>query len=251
VKRFPQDALVPGKVRLPISLADKSGVLTTDSQVTLPDTLTASVINPENGDVVLEKVTAQRHQENLSAPYWPFSFTLDTEGIYLLKVEQAPESDVSFQLLARNFVPMPLVGDALPAFDTPTIDNARGVDPICTRSPDVCPFHTQTLNEALKTGKPVVYLIGTPAHCTTGTCAPGLDALIEVSKKVGDAAVFVHADVYADSTATKTAPAVQAYKLSYEPVLYITDAKGTIVDRLDAVFDVNEIRDVLAANGIS
>jgi hypothetical protein len=61
----------------------------------------------------------------------------------------------------------------------------------------------------------------------------------------------VHADVYADKSANKTAPAVQAYKLSYEPVLYITDAEGTIVDRLDAVFDVNEIRDVLAANGIS
>jgi hypothetical protein len=57
--------------------------------------------------------------------------------------------------------------------------------------------------------------------------------------------------VYADKSANKTAPAVQAYKLNYEPVLYITDAKGTIVDRLDAVFDVNEIRDVLAANGIS
>jgi hypothetical protein len=57
--------------------------------------------------------------------------------------------------------------------------------------------------------------------------------------------------VYADKSANKTAPAVQEYKLSYEPVLYITDSKGVLVDRLDAVFDVNEIRDVLAANGVS
>jgi hypothetical protein len=251
VKRFPQDALVPGKVRLPISLADTTGLLSTDSKVELPQTLTARVINSESGDVVIDRVTATRHDSNLSVPYWPFSFTYDTEGIYMLKVDQAPESDVAFQLLNREDVPMPLIGDALPPFDTPTIDDARGVDPICTRTPDFCPFHSQTLTEALTAGKPVVYLIGTPAYCTTGTCAPGLDALIEVSETVGTAAVFVHADVYADKSANKTAPAVQAYKLSYEPVLYITDAKGTIVDRLDAVFDVNEIRDVLAANGIS
>lgn len=251
VKRFPQDALVPGKVRLPVSLADKTGLLGSETSVNLPDTLTASVINPESGDTVIERVTATRHGENLSVPYWPFSFTYDNEGIFLLKIDQAPESDVSFQLLARDNVPMPLIGDALPPFDTPTLDNTRGVDPICTRKPDFCPFHSQTLTEALTSGKPVVYLIGTPAYCTTGTCAPGLDGLITVANNVGDAAVFVHADVYADKSANDTAPAVQAYKLSYEPVLYITDAQGKIVDRLDAVFDVNEIRDVLAANGIS
>ena len=251
VKRFPQDALVPGKVRLPISLADTTGLLPADTTVELPQTLSAQVINSENGDVVIEKITAERHQENLSVPYWPFTFTLDTEGIYVLKVAEAPESDVSFQLLARDMVPMPLIGDALPPFDTPTTDNARGVDPICTRAKENCPFHSVTLTDALAQGKPVVYLIGTPAYCTTGTCTPGLDALIEVSQSVGNAAVFVHAEVYEDKSANKTAPAVQEYKLSYEPVLYITDSKGVLVDRLDAVFDVKEIRDVLAANGLS
>ena len=251
VKRFPQDALVAGKVRLPVSLADTTGVLSKDAKVDLPDLLTAQVINPENGEVIIENVAAERHDENLSVPYWPFTFTIDTEGIYLLKVADAPESDVSFQLLPRDAVVMPLVGDALPPFDTPTVDNPRGVDPVCTRADKFCPFHSVTLTDALKKNLPVVYLIGTPAHCTTGSCAPGLDALIEVASSLGDRAVFVHADVYADKAATATAPAVQAYKLSYEPVLYVADESGTLVDRLDAVFDAREIRDVLAANGIS
>lgn len=97
----------------------------------------------------------------------------------------------------------------------------------------------------------MLYLIGTPAYCTTGTCSPALDALIEVSQSMGDKAVFVHADVYKDKTATEAAPAVQAYHLSYEPILYITDAKGVLVKRLDAVFDVKEMRAVLSAAGIS
>jgi hypothetical protein len=47
------------------------------------------------------------------------------------------------------------------------------------------------------------------------------------------------------------APAVQAYKLAYEPVLYITDKNGKLINRLDAVFDAKELRDSLAAAGIS
>ncbi len=251
VKRFPQDVLVPGKIRLPMSLADTSGILPSDSQLSLPQTLTADIINSDTGEVVVAGVTATRHQENLSTPYWPFTTIVKEEGIYTVRLKEVPNSEVSIQVLSRDGVSMPMIGDALPPFDTPTTNNARGVDPICTRAEKFCPFHSLTLTEALQQNKPVVYLIGTPAYCSTGTCSPGLEALITVAKSVGDAAVFVHADVYADRSATNTAPAVKAYSLSYEPVLYITNSDGTIVDRLDAVFDVNEIRDVLAANGIS
>jgi hypothetical protein len=57
--------------------------------------------------------------------------------------------------------------------------------------------------------------------------------------------VFVHADVYADVAATEPAPAVTAAKLTFEPVLFVTDATGRIVERLDAVWDVDEVRALL------
>jgi hypothetical protein len=250
-KRFSPDAIVPGKIRLPISLADKTGVLPTAGKVRLPDVLTGTVINPETGDVIIKKVSAKRYDENMSVPYWPIVVDIKEQGIYVLKLDVAPDAEVSFQVLNPADVVMPKIGDALPPFDTPTIDNARGVDPICTRPEGTCPFHMMTLTEALKSGKPVVYFIGTPAYCTTGTCAPGLDALIDLSKTIGNKAVFVHADVYKDKTATEAAPAIQAYKLSYEPLLYITDANGVQVDRLDAIFDAKELRETLAAAGIS
>jgi hypothetical protein len=251
VKRFPTTGLVPGSIRLPISLADTSGVLTTEGKVKLPQTLTGKVIDTASGDVVVASVSADKHDANMATPYWPFIVDVQKVGVYLLILDVAPESEMSFQLEERENVLSPLVGDALPPFDTPTVDDKRGVDPICTSTEGTCPFHDVTLTEALQSGKPVVYFIGTPAYCQTGTCAPGLDALIALSKKVGDAAVFVHADVYADKTATDLAPAVLAYKLAYEPLLYITDAKGVLVNRLDAVFDVTEMSSALAAVGIS
>ena len=251
VKRFPTSGLVPGSIRLPISLADTSGVLTTDGKVKLPQTLTGKVIDTASGDVVIASVTADKHDANMPTPYWPFIVDVQKVGVYLLILDVAPGSEMSFQVEEREKALSPLVGDPLPPFDTPTVDNNGGVDPICTRPQGTCPFHTVTLTEALKSGKPVVYIIGTPAYCETGTCAPGLEALIDVSKTIGDAAVFVHADVYTDKTATTAAPALQAYKLTYEPLIYITDAKGVLVNRLDAVFDVTEIGSALAAAGIS
>lgn len=250
-KRFSPESIIPGKVRLPITLADKSGVLPTDGKVTLPNELTGKVIDTETGDIVIEAVSAQRYDENMSVPYWPFVFNIEKEGIYVLALDIAPDTETTFQVLKRSDVPMPKIGDPLPPFDTPTVDNARGVNPMCTRPEGTCPFHAMTLTDALKSGKPVVYFIGTPAYCTTGTCAPGLDALIDISKTLENKAVFVHADVYKDKTATEAAPAVQAYKLSYEPLLYITDAQGIQIDRLDAIFDAKELREVLAAAGIS
>lgn len=252
VKRFPDTGLVRGPVRLPISLGDTTGVLGSDKLSALPSTLHASVVDAETGDVLIEKVSANRFGDDMSVPYWPFTFTIDRDkGIFLLKVEEAPESDCSFQIEERKNVLTPVMGEPLPPFDTPTTDNSRGVDPICTRKDSPCPFHDVTLTEALKSGKPVLYLIGTPAYCQTGTCTPALDALIEASKTLGDSVVFVHADVYKDKTATVAAPAVQAYKLTYEPVLYITDATGKLVDRLDSVFDVKEMNAVLANAGLS
>lgn len=251
VKRFPTTGLVPGSIRLPISLADTSGVLTTDGKVKLPQTLTGKVIDAASGDVVITSVSADKHDVNMATPYWPFIVDVEKVGIYLLILDAAPESEMSFQVEERENVLSPLVGDALPPFNTPTIDDKRGVNPICTSPQGACPFHEVTLTEALQSGKPVIYFIGTPAYCKTGTCAPGLDALIEISKKVGDTAVFVHADVYADTTATTIAPAVLEYKLTYEPLLYITDSKGVLVNRLDAVFDVTEMSSALAAAGIS
>ena len=238
-------------MRLPISLADTSGVLTTDGKVKLPQTLTGKVIDAASGDVVITSVTADKHDTNMPTPYWPFIVDVQKVGVYLLILDIAPESEMSFQVEERENVLSPLVGDPLPAFDTPTVDNSRGVEPICTRPEGTCPFHDVTLTKALQSGKPVVYLIGTPAYCETGTCAPGLEALIDLSKTIGDAAIFVHADVYVDKTATTVAPAVLAYKLAYEPLIYITDAKGVLVNRLDAVFDVTEISSALAAAGIS
>ncbi len=135
---------------------------------------------------------------------------------------------------------IPKPGDALPPFETPTTTDGRGVNPICTATPP-CPLHTMTLTQALQTGKPVAYFIGTPAFCQTGVCGPILDFVVAQHDRLGDKMAMVHADVYVDSTAQKTSPAVDAYNMTFEPCLFVADAKGMLVERLDFVFDEGEL----------
>ena len=56
----------------------------------------------------------------------------------------------------------------------------------------------------------------------------------------------MHADVYADETATTTAPAVEALNLTFEPVLWVTDTSGVITHRFEGVWHASEVRQVLA-----
>ena len=246
VQRFPQ-VLVPGNVRLPISLANQAGLLTTDSGFELPNTLLAQLINADTQEVVAESLSADRHDTGLTIPYWPFRVDIDKPGIYTLIVDGGPAEGAAIQVLNAAAVLIPLVGSQLPGFDTPTVDDHRGVEPVCTRTPEPCLFHNVTLNEALALKKPIAYLVGTPAHCSTGTCAPALEALITVRKSIGDAMTFLHAEIYTDDKATTVAPAVVALKMEYEPAIYITDASGKIIERFDAVFDADEISSAIAA----
>ena len=238
-QRFPQDVQEPGLQRLPISLATPDGSIVADG----PDTLRAEVDDADGNSLGLSISTVRRDLE--SGPYYSFRVPIETPGIYYLLVEGGPEGGAAFQVMEPGSVEVPGPGDAMAPFDTPTVDDPRGVDPICTRSPEPCPFHDVTLTEALLAGKPVAYLVGTPAFCQTGTCAPALESMISVQDRFGETYTWVHAEVYTDNSATVPADAVGAANLSFEPALFVIGADGNVIERLDAVWDESELVEVL------
>ena len=235
VQRFPNHPLfIPGDVRLPVSLADADRMLDNG-----PATMTGWV-EDFNGNRVAD-VTGIRRGDGLPTPYWEVRTTLQDAIVYTMRFDGDDGYGATFELFDPADVTTPAIGAPLPPFDTPTTDDHRGVEPYCSLTPDPCPFHEITLTEALQSGKPVAYMVGTPAHCTTGTCTPGLQFLIAEHERVGDKIVMVHADVYADAEATAIAPAVDALTVQYEPIIYFCTADGVIVDRLDAVWDRGEL----------
>ncbi|MGB8859654.1 MAG: hypothetical protein WCC60_10380 [Ilumatobacteraceae bacterium] len=235
VQRFPNHPLfTPGEVRLPISLADQTRMLDNG-----PAKLTGW-IEDFNGTRITD-ITGIRRGEGLPTPYWEVRATLQQAVIHTMRFEGDDGYGATFELFDPSDVKTPPTGTALPPFDTPTKDDHRGVEPYCSLTPKPCPLHDVTLRDALATGKPVAYMVGTPAHCTTGTCTPGLQFLVGEHERVGDEIVMVHADVYADAEATEVSPAVTSLGALYEPIIYFCTADGVIVDRLDGVWDRSEL----------
>jgi hypothetical protein len=240
--RFARELVVPGTSRMPFSLA-KDGALLSDG----PDVLSGKIVDASN-KVVIPQISAKRRQVTEGIVYWDFHPTLQTPGLYTLLIEGGTGEGGDIQVSDPADVTVPYPGQQLPPFDTPTTAAPKDVNPICTRlDGGPCPFHEITLTQALATGKPVAYLIGTPAHCQFGTCAPGLEFLITASKRIGAKMAFVHAEVYTDDTATVPTPAVQAYNLSGEPDLWLTDASGKIVTRFEGAWDQSELDETLDA----
>lgn len=239
-QRYPSNTFVPGKIRLPISIADKGSLLTTG-----PAVLSGQVIDDAGKQVAT--VSAPIRSKDMVIPYWAFNIEIDKPGTYTLRLEGDDGFGAALLVSTPDQVTVPYIGSKLPPFDTPTVDNHRGVEPYCTLTPKPCPLHDVTLTQALTSGKPVGYMIGTPAHCQTGTCAPALEVLVKSHARIGDKIVMVHADVYSDNAATTVAPAVQALGLEYEPVLYLVGTDGLVKDRVDVIWDQSELDERLDA----
>lgn len=188
--------------------------------------------------------------------------SFDTEGQWLVYIEAKPDGvDKTVQggstLVVGNVPqqpgkePQPIPGQKAISTPTPTTDNARGVNPICTRvnaagKREPCTMHQISLDAALKNGKPTVLVIGTPAFCTSRFCGPIVDQLMIVQNEFAAQTNFVHIEQYVDdkdAPATgKLAPAAAAYRLEAEPVVYYIKPDTSIVDWTIGASDAPEMR---------
>ncbi len=190
----------------------------------------------------------------VSSPFYPLQFVPEVPGTYEVLSDW---SDTPRQILVneRAQVSIPLVGDPLPEFDTPTFEDGRGVDPICTRLPEPCPFHDQTLTESLATGNTTALLLATPQFCQTTICGPVVELMVEAAPDYPTMSV-VHGEIWATPFEEPQAPApaaplagiINAYQMHFEPSLYLADEQGVIVEALHFAFDRDELRTALEAH---
>ena len=164
--------------RLALAIASAEGPPEADG----PATLTVQLAR--DGTDVGAPVTLPRHSDGTPIGYYPLVTTFDQEGTWTVATELDGQSvDQAFRVEPPGGSTIRQVGETMVPVETPTTTDARGVNPICTRSPQ-CPFHDQTLTQALAKGAPVALMISTPQFCQTGVCGPVLDLVIEQSAAV-------------------------------------------------------------------
>jgi len=215
-----------------------------------PETLTVQLAR--EGAAVGAPITLERHSDGTPIGYYPLVTTFDEDGTWSVTTElDGREASQSFLVEPEGGSAILQVGAPMVPVDTPTTTDARGVDPVCTRTP-ACPYHDRTLAEALAGGSPVALMISTPLYCQTAVCGPVLDLVIEQAPQVPGLQV-VHAEVYvapgagSDPATGGLTPAVTEYGLTFEPSLFVARADGTVVARLDNVFDRVELAEAFRA----
>jgi hypothetical protein len=135
-------------------------------------------------------------------------------------------------------VPQP--GERAPRVHTPTEEDVANLSAIDTRQPHDT-MHEDDLTDALGE-EPVVLLFATPALCQSRVCGPVVDVAEQVKSEHGEAASFIHMEIYEDNVFDKgLRPQVKAYNLPTEPWLFVIDRGGTIRTAIEGAFGVDEL----------
>lgn len=237
--RVPPTLAAGGTERAPFVLYGSDGIPAVND---IPETIAGELTGPDGTAVA---VTLTRHGAGVPVPYYPLRFDAPDAGVYVLQAEVGGEAQrTEFQVAEADSLNLIRVGDPLRPVDTPTFDDARGYDPICTRF-DPCPFHEVNLADAIGNGQPTTLLIATPGFCQTAVCGPVVELLMD-GQTAGN---VIHAEVYtepgrlgevADFT-TLVGPVVKTYGMDFEPSIVVADADGIVTARLDYTWDRDDL----------
>ena len=214
----------------------------------VPDGVAMTVTAP---DGTTEVVEVARRDAMIPTPHYPLVFTPDVAGTYAIEAEIGGESQrVEFVVAEPGTVSLVAPGDPMRTVDTPTFDDPRGYDPICTRF-EPCPFHSVNLADAVPSGRPTALLVATPGFCQTVICGPVVELLMDLDP--ADINV-IHGEVYTEPDrlgevndfTELIGPIVTTFAMDFEPSFVVADADGIVTARLDYTFDRDEMEAALA-----
>jgi hypothetical protein len=193
---------------------------------------------------------AEFHNQGIeSRPYYLSQFRFDAPGTWVLEATAGGRTGgAALKVVPPGEVEVPLPGERLVPVVTPTTQDARGVNPICTRKP-ACQLHDISVASALDEGMPLAVLFSTPALCTSRVCGPVLDVLVNELPSASEVH-GIHVEVWnsldTGFKADDLTEGMRSYHLTFEPVLFLAGADGVIRERLDGPFDRLEARAALA-----
>lgn len=143
-----------------------------------------------------------------------------------------------FTVAADTDVPGP--GEPAIASETLVAATPAEAAAICTADP-VDAMHALSLDDALQNGKPTVVLFATPALCSSRTCGPSLEAVQELQRRYGEAANFIHVEIFPERDFAKPAAAMAEWNLPSEPWLFLIDGEGDVVERYEGGIGLTEL----------
>ncbi|MDQ1439464.1 MAG: hypothetical protein QOK43_3093 [Acidimicrobiaceae bacterium] len=250
IKVSPKDTADSGSLPKDLSLVVASYIHVTGieqrlSLALIQGTGSYTATGPVDITIDGQPATAEVHREGILLPYFLLRHRFDTTGVHDIEAKvggRTLKTVVDVTDPAATKVPFP--GKPMIRAATPTVADAKGVSPVCTRKP-ACPLHDVSLDAALDEHRPLAVLFATPALCQSRLCGPVLDNLLAARDEFSAKVRMLHVEIYTDLSGKTITPGVTAYNLESEPFLFLAGADGVVRERLDNAYDKAEVRQAL------
>lgn len=106
-------------------------------------------------------------------------------------------------------------------------------------------MHDLTIADAIALGRPTVVVFATPGFCATQTCAPMVAEMQSLKRHVGDAASFVHVEIYKDPKNRVPYETVVEWGLTSEPWVFLLDRHGKVAEKFEGPAPRDEVEEAL------
>ncbi len=237
--------LAPGTRRFAMVLTDGSGI------VAFPVVQVASYKYPDESDAAADR---EGPVETALARY--FEFPYGTRGIHVTELAfdeaglwgveaSVPQPDGSFAAIevvmeVHERTMSVDLGEVPPLVDSRTLSDVADVSDLTTGSQRDESLYQISLADALQNGKPTVVVFASPAFCTNAVCGPQVEVLSNLSASYGDAANFVHVDLFTnpkeiqgDLTRAIKSPLLDEWGLVSQEWTFVMDRNGVVVGRFE------------------
>jgi len=147
----------------------------------------------------------------------------------------------------------PSVGDAAPASQSRTLIDVANIEDLSTGDEPDPGLYLVSLADAVEAGKPLVVVFASPGFCTNAFCGPQAEVLSEIRSIYGDAANYVHVDLYENPAEVKLGaepietPILEEWGLHTGEWTFVVNADGVVAARFEAFAPLDEVEAALAA----
>ncbi|MYF79487.1 MAG: hypothetical protein F4180_06430 [Chloroflexi bacterium] len=237
--------LAPGTRRFAMVLTDGSGI------VAFPVFQVSSYRYPDGSDAVSGR---EGPVEMALARYFEFPYgtrgihvtelTFDEDGMWGVEasVPQPDGSVATIEVLMEVHEETMSVdlGEVPPLAASRTLADVEDVSDLTTGSQRDESLYQVSLGDAIQNGKPTVVVFASPAFCTNAVCGPQVEVLSNLSATYGDAADFVHVDLFTnpkeiqgDLTRAMKTPLLEEWGLVSQEWTFVMDRDGVVVGRFE------------------